>query len=123
MLTRSGPSRALGLPGKGHLGPGADADVVLYNPSEDKEAMFTRPVAVLKDGVVVARDGEIVEEPWGRTLHVEPPRAPAGARQIFETGIRDAFETYYTVPFEDYPVPVEALRRPEVVPTRRGAGG
>ena len=123
VLTRSGPARALGLAGKGHLGPGADADIVLYNPIEDRQVMFSRPVAVLKDGVVVAREGEIVEETRGRTLHVEPPRAPARARQTFENGIRDAFEAYYSVPFEDYPLPVEALQRPEAVPTRRGDGG
>jgi formylmethanofuran dehydrogenase subunit A len=121
-LTRSGPAAALGLAGKGHLGPGADADVVLYNPSKDPGAMFAAPVAVLKEGMVVAREGEIVEETWGRTLRVAPPRAPARARQIFETGIRDAFETYYTVPFEDYPIPTETLRRSEAVPARRGDG-
>src|SRR5207253_5457303 len=30
IVTRAGPARLLGLKGKGHLGPGADADVTIY---------------------------------------------------------------------------------------------
>ena len=124
IVTRAGPARALGLEGKGHLAPGADADVVLYNPSDDVEAMFATPVAVIKEGVVVARDGEIVSEPRGRTLYAVPPRASAGrsgargraktagrvgaverARDAFEKSIRDRFEATTSVPFEDFPVP------------------
>ncbi|OLE67112.1 MAG: hypothetical protein AUG09_04105 [Acidobacteria bacterium 13_1_20CM_2_68_7] len=106
ILTRAGPARALGLERKGHLAPGADADVVLYNPSDDVVAMFSTPVAVIKGGVVVARDGEIVAEPRGRTLCAVPPRAAAGkARAAFEKLIRDRFETTMTTPIEDFPLP------------------
>ena len=118
VITRAGPARALGLNDKGHLAPGADADVVLYNPSADVEAMFARPVAVLKDGVVVSREGEIVHETEGRTLHVAPPRAEGRVRTTFEKGLRDLFESYSTVPFDDYPIEEEALRRPERVQAR-----
>ncbi len=118
IATRAGPARALGLDSKGHLGPGADADIVLYNPSDDLEAMFSTPIAVLKDGEVVARDGEIVRESWGRTLCASPARVPGGAGADLEKEIRDAFEAYYTVPFEDYPVADGALRRAETVPCR-----
>jgi formylmethanofuran dehydrogenase subunit A len=122
VLTRAGPARALGLAAKGHLGPGADADVALYDPSDDPERMFAAPVAVLKDGVVVAREGTIVQETWGRTLHAAPPRAAGRVRSIFEKGIRDAFESYYTVPFADYALPEGALRRAEAVPARPPIG-
>ncbi|MBI4168537.1 MAG: formylmethanofuran dehydrogenase subunit A [Acidobacteria bacterium] len=118
IVTRAGPARALGLANKGHLGPGADADIVLYNPSDDIEAMFAMPVMVIKDGVVVGREGEIVEETRGRTLHAAPPRAAGRARDIFEKGIREEIEAYTTVAFEDYPVPEGALRRAEAVPAR-----
>src|SRR2546426_3864104 len=103
ILTRAGPARALGLERKGHLAPGADADVVLYNPSDDAEAMFATPAVVVKDGVVVARDGEIVQETRGRTLRAVPARGPA--RPVLEKTIRDRFERTTTVPFEDFPVP------------------
>ena len=106
ILTRAGPARALGLERKGHLAPGADADVVLYNPSDDVVAMFSTPVAVIKGGVVVARDGEIVAEPRGRTLYAGPPRAAAGkTRAALERLIRDRFETTMTTPIEDFQGP------------------
>ena len=122
VITRAGPARALGLDRKGHLAAGADADVVLYNPSDDLEAMFARPVAVVKDGIVVAREGEIEGERPGRTLRAAPPRSEGRARATFERGIRDAFEAHYTVPFEDYAIPEEPRRREEAVPARRRAG-
>ncbi len=112
LLTRAGPARALGLTRKGHLGPGADADVVLYNPGGDAERMFAAPVAVIKDGVVVIRDGEIVREPRGRILEAASsdgtgrPRAPRGGRRrpALEPSIRDRFESRFGVPLEDFPL-------------------
>ncbi|HEX2474637.1 MAG TPA: formylmethanofuran dehydrogenase subunit A, partial [Lacipirellulaceae bacterium] len=43
IITRAGPARILGLANKGHLGPGADADVTIYTPHENKEVMFQTP--------------------------------------------------------------------------------
>jgi hypothetical protein len=37
IITRAGPARMLGLKHKGHLGPGADADITLYTPHENKQ--------------------------------------------------------------------------------------
>src|SRR5437867_13048404 len=37
IITRAGPARILGLTHKGHLGPGADADITIYTPHENKE--------------------------------------------------------------------------------------
>jgi formylmethanofuran dehydrogenase subunit A len=118
VVTRAGPARSLGLANKGHLGPGAGADVVLYNPADDFEAMFARPVMVIKDGVVVAREGEIVEETRGRTLHASPPRAAGRERRLLEEEIRRGIEARTTVAFEDYPVPEGALRRGEAIQAR-----
>src|SRR2546426_6877536 len=114
ILTRAGPARALGLERKGHLAPGADADVVLYNPSADVEAMFASPVAVVKGGVVVARDGEIVQETRGRTLRAAPPRTPG--RPALERMIRDRFEAVTTLPFEDFPLPGDPPEGTEAAP-------
>ena len=112
ILTRAGPARALGLGRKGHLAPGADADLALYNPSDDFEAMFARPVAVIKDGVVVARDGEIVAQPSGRALSAPVEHAADGrARDAFETMLRDRIEATTTVPFDDFALAGERPRR------------
>jgi formylmethanofuran dehydrogenase subunit A len=111
IITRAGTARALGLKDKGHLGVGADADVTIYTPLDDKEEMFARPRYVLKDGEIVVRDGKLVRERPGRTLYVEPPYDPA-----IETDLRAYFEEYYTMSFDNYPVSSEYLVNSEVVP-------
>src|SRR5450755_118427 len=72
IITRAAPARMLGLPHKGHLGVGADADVAVYTPGADVKAMFELPRYVLKNGVLVVEKGEIRAELFGRTLHVIP---------------------------------------------------
>lgn len=111
IVTRAGTARALGLKNKGHLGVGADADVTIYTPLDDREKMFARPRYVLKDGEIVVRDGKLVRERPGRTLYVEPPYDPA-----IETDLRAYFEEYYTMSFDNYPVSSEYLVNSEVVP-------
>jgi formylmethanofuran dehydrogenase subunit A len=111
IITRAGTARALGLKDKGHLGVGADADVTIYTPLDDREKMFASPRYVLKDGEIVVRDGKLVRERPGRTLYVEPPYDPA-----IETELRAYFEEYYTISFDNYPVSSEYLVNSQVVP-------
>ena len=41
-ITSAGPAKILGIDAhKGHLGVGADADVLIYEPDKDKEKMFS----------------------------------------------------------------------------------
>jgi formylmethanofuran dehydrogenase subunit A len=84
IMTRAGPARILGLRDRGHLGPGAAADITVYDDLADREAMFERPALVFKDGVLVARGGAIVEVTRGATHTVKPAfdrsiAAPLGA--------------------------------------------
>ena len=72
ILTRAGPARLLGLADRGHLGAGAAADIAVYREDPDREAMFSVPEYVFKDGVLVARKGKIVAEPVGGVHFVEP---------------------------------------------------
>jgi len=109
-VTRAGTARALGLKRKGHLGVGADADVAVYSPQADRAEMFSRACYVVKDGRVVVRDGELVEDFPGRTFCVAPP----WDRGI-EADVRAYFERAYTVAFENYPVQDEYLPHNEVV--------
>ena len=99
IITRAAPARLLGLPHKGHLGPGADADIAIYTPSADRRAMFSLPRMVLKGGEVVVEKGEVRQNLFGKTLHVAP--------QYDEGAIPDIkkwFESYYTIQFANYPV-------------------
>lgn len=72
VLTRAAPARLLGLRDRGHLGAGAAADIAVYRDDADREAMFTTPEYVFKDGALVARAGRIVAAPAGGTHFVEP---------------------------------------------------
>jgi formylmethanofuran dehydrogenase subunit A len=73
--------------------------------------MFARPKFVIKDGVVVARDGQIVCERPGRTLYVAPPYDPK-----IEEEIRAHFRESYTVSFDNYAISPEHLPCGEMVP-------
>jgi formylmethanofuran dehydrogenase subunit A len=99
VVTRAAPARLLGLAHKGHLGPGADADLALYAPKADAEAMFASPRWVFKAGTAVVAPGRRQEDVEGRTLHVSPPHDPA-----VEAGIRALLEDEGTLAFEDYMV-------------------
>lgn len=111
IITRAGTARALGLKNKGHLGVGADADITIYADLEDREEMFARPLYVLKDGEVVARDGHIVFEKPGRTFYVAPPYDPK-----IEEEIRAHFQESYTVSFDNYPISRDQFPLGERVP-------
>jgi formylmethanofuran dehydrogenase subunit A len=111
IITRAGTARALGLKNKGHLGVGADADVAIYVPSDNREEMFARPRYVLKDGEIVVRDGQLVTERPGRTLYVDPPYDPS-----IKTDLRAYFEECYTMSFDNYPVSSEYLHNGERIP-------
>ncbi len=111
IITRAGTARALGLKNKGHLGVGADADVTIYAPLDDREEMFARPRYVLKDGEIVVRDGQLVRERPGRTLYVAPPYDPG-----IEADLRAHFEACYTISFDNYPVAAEYLPQGEIIP-------
>jgi formylmethanofuran dehydrogenase subunit A len=67
IVTRAAPARIAGLPTKGHLGPGADADVTCYRPDRDLARMFALPAKVFKAGVLVAEDGHVRATLAGRT--------------------------------------------------------
>ena len=72
IVTRAAPARIAGLAHKGHLGPGADADITLYRPDRDLARMFSLPAKVFKGGVLVAEDGHLRATPVGGTLAATP---------------------------------------------------
>jgi len=68
IITRAAPARIAGLPQKGHLGVGADADITVYRSDPDLSQMFAMPAQVFKAGILVAKDGELRSLPAGRVL-------------------------------------------------------
>jgi len=119
-MTRSLPARILGLPQKGHLGVGADADIAIYdlNPleidtSNDFEKVykaFKTAEYTIKSGRILAKNGELVDEYWGKTYWVD-----ATGRvnmEAIKPDLEDYFK-YYSVELQNYGVEEGWLKKPE----------
>ncbi|MFX1562673.1 MAG: formylmethanofuran dehydrogenase subunit A [Promethearchaeota archaeon] len=127
--TRAGPARILGLPMKGHLGLGADADIAIYNfdlkedYSKNPEKIvngFSQAWMTIKDGIVVQREGKMVATPKGRTHWIDAKVEPELAKMV-ESEIRERFQTSYTISFDNYPVSKRYLQRSAPVRTELAA--
>jgi formylmethanofuran dehydrogenase subunit A len=94
-MTRAAPARLLGLSDRGHLGPGALADIAVYEDRADRTAMFRRAHLVFKSGELVVRDGAVTHVRWGRTLGVHP-----AAPRRMRTRLSGYVEELYGYPIE-----------------------
>lgn len=114
--TRAGTAQALGLKEKGHLGLGADADISVYNINPEKidpskeynviEKAFCQAAYTIKDGEIVAINGEIVKSIMGRTHWVDiKTREPHEDEDDF----KKQFTDYWTVQYENYALPKDYL--------------
>jgi len=97
IITRAGPARLLGLTQKGHLAPGADADVTIYAHEADRAKMFATPRYVIKAGTLVVEAGQLRRVPAGRRLSVRPEHDRAVTRDV-----KRFFDEYACVSFENY---------------------
>lgn len=97
ILTRAGPARSLGLKDRGHLGPGASADITVYFDKADREAMFTKPELVFKNGELIVRDGKVVKVVQGAT-HVARPEYD----KAIEKPLKEYFDRYHTMRMENF---------------------
>jgi len=117
VATRAGQSKCLGLKDKGHLGVGADADIAIYNinpeqvdPSKQYKRVrraFKRAAYTIKDGKIAVKNGQIVKAVEGRTFWVKP-KLPRPGMEIAPR-LKEVFEDYYTVQYENYIVPEHHL--------------
>jgi formylmethanofuran dehydrogenase subunit A len=99
IMTRAAPARTLGLVDRGHLAPGAAADITVYRPDPNPEVMFAKPAYVFKDGELVARDGAIVKVTWGSTHVVKPPYDAA-----IERPLASYFERFHTMRMSNFKI-------------------
>ncbi|MGD9785254.1 MAG: formylmethanofuran dehydrogenase subunit A [Hyphomicrobiaceae bacterium] len=106
IMTRAGPARSLGLKDRGHLAPGAWGDVTVYEDDADREAMFTTPKYVFKNGELIVKDGKIVKVVQGAT-HVARPEYDAS----IERELGDYFTRYHTVSLGNFKVADEEIIR------------
>ncbi|MDG1096485.1 MAG: formylmethanofuran dehydrogenase subunit A [Methylophilaceae bacterium] len=98
-MTRAGAAKLIGLGDRGHLGIGAAADITVYTEQDDKEAMFSKPSYVFKDGELVVKDGEIIKVVWGKTHTAKPAYDKA-----VEKGLKDYFDKYHTIQLDNFKI-------------------
>jgi len=127
IVTRANPARTIGMAyRKGHLGAGADGDVTIYdidpanlNPNDSVAltAKLARPEYTIKDGRIVACQGEIVSVPEGRRFYCQPYMDEDLEKDMLKD-VKDWFK-YYTVGFANYPVPDKYLKNPVAIPVNQ----
>ncbi len=116
VMTRAAPARLLGLADRGHLGPGARADVAVYRPQPNKPAMFRDAELVFKDGVALLRRGELLRTTFGDVLAVRP-----GFDAAIERRLSSYYDDIFGLPHTAFDVPASALGETgafETVPCR-----
>ncbi|SNR71058.1 formylmethanofuran dehydrogenase, subunit A /formyltransferase/hydrolase complex subunit A [Methylobacillus rhizosphaerae] len=104
IMTRAGAAKLVGLHDRGHLGVGGAADITVYTDNPDREAMFSKPDYVFKDGELVVRNGEVVKVTWGSTHTVKPD-----FDRSIEKDLKQYFDRYHTMNMENYKVNANEL--------------
>ncbi|MBT3055852.1 MAG: formylmethanofuran dehydrogenase subunit A [Candidatus Thiodiazotropha taylori] len=97
IMTRAAPARILGLSDRGHLAPGALADIAVYHQHENPERMFERPMLVFKQGEVVVEEGRITQPVKGATQVVRPEYD-----KRIEKLIERRFERYHSIGLHNF---------------------
>lgn len=97
VMTRTAAANLLGLYDRGHLTPGGIADIAVYTPQDNKEAMFDRATLVFKNGRLVVRDGEVVERIRGTAQMIYPSYDPGIKRTI-----KNHFDRFYSLSLENF---------------------
>ncbi|MBZ4201039.1 MAG: formylmethanofuran dehydrogenase subunit A [Methylotenera sp.] len=86
VMTRAGAAGLIGLNDRGHLGIGAAADITVYTDQADREAMFSKPDYVFKNGELVVKDGKVIKVVWGATHTTKP---------AFDLGVEKDLSAYF----------------------------
>jgi formylmethanofuran dehydrogenase subunit A len=99
IMTRAGAARIIGLKDRGALAPGNFADITVYTENADRQAMFTKPDYVFKDGNLVVKDGEVVKVVWGTTHVVRPD-----FDMSIEKDLQKYFDRYLTMKLGNFKI-------------------
>jgi len=104
-MTRSAAAKLFGLNDRGHLAPGAVADVAVYDPGKradahpDYRALFADAALLFKNGRLVVKDGQILDRPAGLAQTVAPVYDAGIARTV-----NHHFDRFYSLKLGQYAV-------------------
>ncbi len=84
---------------RGHLAVGAAADITVYTDQADREAMFSSPDYVFKNGELVVKNGQVVKVVWGAT-HTTKPAFDSGV----EKNLKQYFDRYQTIQMDNFKI-------------------
>lgn len=98
-MTRSAAAKLLGLNDRGHLTPGAIADIAVYRPQADYRAMFAEVGLLFKNGRLVVQDGVVIERPAGLAQTVTPVYDADITRTV-----KQHFDRFYSLKLSQYGV-------------------
>lgn len=99
VMTRAAPAKLLGQSDRGHLKPGARADIAVYRENADKAAMFRRAEKVFKNGQLVVDKGTITTTASGNTVALN-----VGYDSGIERHIQTYFDRFYSLRLGNYGV-------------------
>ncbi|OAI16498.1 formylmethanofuran dehydrogenase subunit A [Methylomonas lenta] len=99
IMTRAGAARIIGLKDRGALSAGNWADITVYTENTDRQAMFTKPDYVFKDGELVVQDGQVVKVTWGTTHIVKPDYDLS-----IEKDLKPYFDKYLTMKLGNFKI-------------------
>ncbi|MBN2230228.1 MAG: formylmethanofuran dehydrogenase subunit A [Candidatus Thorarchaeota archaeon] len=113
--TRAGPARILGLEKvKGHLGPGADADIAVYDVNPEKVDLALNPSKIIRvfssafltmlNGEQVVKRGKVDMTPHGTVWSVNPKLSEALGSRI-DCELESMMGRWFSHSFQNYPVP------------------
>lgn len=112
VMLSAAPAKVLGLRNKGHLGPGADADIVIYDAKETIYETLSSVNYLIKDGNIVVKGGEIVNADLeGKVIRVDTGVDDSALTRE----VQELFDKFYSVRFSNYKVESVYFGREEVV--------
>lgn len=106
IMTRAAPARSLGLKNRGHLGPGAIADITVYTEHQNKEKMFATPEYVFKNGELIVKKGRLIKLVNGGTHTIRPE-----FDKSIERSLKRYFDKYQTVSLGNFKIDDDEIIR------------
>lgn len=119
IITRASPAQSLNLPKKGNLSVGSDADIAVYDfnpetqdPSKETEALikaFFQTSFTIKNGIIVMKEGEVLEKPRGKTYWAHRAGTVLPEKNLTE------MQRYYSLDINNLKTPIETLHSPQEI--------